>query len=430
MFIDKVQVHLKAGKGGDGSISFRREKYVAKGGPDGGDGGNGGNIILRTDDSMNTLIAFKYKRKFNAENGSDGAGSKFHGKSGEDLFISVPRGTVIRDPEDGRVIRDMSTCDEFVICKGGRGGWGNKHFATSTRQIPLFARNGLPGDERDFVLELKLIADVGLVGLPSAGKSSLLAAVTSARPKIAEYHFTTLEPNLGVVSFGEDGFVIADIPGLIEGASSGAGLGYDFLRHIERCRLIVQIIDVSGDEGRTPSEDFRTIDEELKKYSFNVYDIPRIIAANKCDILGDGYMDDPEVKKLAEECKKRSYDLCYISAATHDGLKELIAEIGRKLAELPPVKSYDIEESIDEKTAVRLTGSDEVTVRRDSDGAYVAEGAWLDRLAERVNFSERESVMYFQRSLYKGGIIQKLIDAGCKPGDTVRLCKFEYIFEE
>ena len=285
MFIDKIEIFVKAGAGGNGCVSFRREKYVAKGGPDGGDGGNGGNVIFRVDEGANTLLAFRYKRKFIAENGGDGSGAKCHGKNGESVIIPVPRGTLIRDAESGKILHDMSDGEDFILCRGGRGGWGNKHYATPTRQIPRFAKAGLPGDERNVLLELKMIADVGLAGLPSAGKSSLLAAVSAARPKIAEYHFTTLEPNLGVVSVGEGkGFVMADIPGLIEGASDGAGLGHDFLRHIERCRLIVQVIDISGVEGRDPVDDFHTISEELEKFSQALADKPRILVANKCDL--------------------------------------------------------------------------------------------------------------------------------------------------
>ncbi|MBR6915555.1 MAG: GTPase ObgE, partial [Clostridia bacterium] len=289
MFIDKIRIYLKAGNGGNGAVSFRREKYVAKGGPDGGDGGRGGDIIFTVDEGANTLLAFRYKRKFIAENGGDGEGSKFHGKDGEDVVVKVPRGTLIKDAESGLVIHDMSDGEDFTVCRGGRGGWGNKHFATPTRQIPRFAKSGMPGEEKDVVLELKMIADVGLVGLPSAGKSSLLAAVSAARPKVAEYHFTTLEPSLGVVSTGgESGFVMADIPGLIEGASEGAGLGHDFLRHIERCRMIVQVVDVAGTEGRSPVEDLETISEELEKFSPAVASRPRLIAANKADLLASG----------------------------------------------------------------------------------------------------------------------------------------------
>ena len=282
MFIDTIPIHVQAGNGGNGAVSFRREKYIAKGGPDGGDGGNGGNILFRVEEGANTLLAFRYKRKFVAENGGDGAGAKFHGKNGADVVIPVPRGTLIRDAASGKILHDMSDGEDYLLCRGGRGGWGNKHFATPTRQIPRFAKSGLPGEARDLILELKMIADVGLVGLPSAGKSSLLAALSAARPKIAEYHFTTLEPNLGVVPVGEgSGFVMADIPGLIEGAAEGAGLGHDFLRHIERCRLLVQVVDVSGSEGREPADDFAAISSELAKFS-------PALAGKPLQVYGDG----------------------------------------------------------------------------------------------------------------------------------------------
>ncbi|MBQ3637256.1 MAG: GTPase ObgE, partial [Clostridia bacterium] len=351
MFIDKIQIHVKAGNGGNGVVSFRREKYVAKGGPDGGDGGNGGNIVFRIDEGANTLLAFRYHRKFMAGNGRDGAGQKFHGANGEDTVILVPRGTLIRDAETGKIIRDMSGDEDFILCRGGRGGWGNRHFATPTRQIPRFAKGGLPGEERDVVLELKMIADVGLAGLPSAGKSSLLAALSSATPKIAAYHFTTLEPSLGVVSTGgESGFVMADIPGLIEGASEGAGLGHAFLRHIERCRMLVQVVDISGEEGRTPVEDFETISAELEKFSPELAARPRIVAANKADLLLGGEEEFPMLRELSPECAaledrcaEAGYEVLYISAQKKMGLKALVDRIAAMLRNLPPVLTYESE---------------------------------------------------------------------------------------
>ena len=429
MFIDKIQIHTAAGNGGNGCVSFRREKYVAKGGPDGGDGGNGGSVIFRVDPGANTLLAFRYKRKFIAENGGDGAGAKFHGKNGADVIVTVPRGTLIRDAESGKILRDMSDGEDFTLCRGGRGGWGNKHFATPTRQVPRFAKTGQTGEVRDVILELKMIADVGLAGLPSAGKSSLLAAVSAARPKIADYHFTTLEPNLGVVDRGEGhGFVMADIPGLIEGASEGAGLGHDFLRHIERCRLIVQVIDVSGMEGREPIDDFHTISDELEKFSRALADKPRILAANKIDLLPDG-KDDARALKLADAADALGYPIVYISAAAHEGLDELVALIERTLADLPPVTTYDAEVTTTELEEDRA-GADAVTVRRDDDGAFVCEGAWIDELLRRVDLGERESLMYFQRMLIRGGVIDKLRAAGCEEGDTVRLSGAEFDFME
>ncbi len=426
MFIDKIKIFLKAGAGGNGCVSFRREKYVARGGPDGGDGGRGGSVIMRVDEGSNTLLAFRYKRKFLAENGGAGEGGKCHGKNGADIIVQVPRGTVIKDPESGRVIHDMSDGEDFVIFKGGRGGWGNKHFATATRQIPRFAKSGLPGEEGEVLLELKMIADVGLAGLPSAGKSSLLAAVSAARPKIAEYHFTTLEPNLGVVSTGaESGFVMADIPGLIEGASDGAGLGHAFLRHIERCRLIVQVVDLSGYEGRAPADDFFTIAGELEKYSATVASRPRIIAANKCDLLTDEERE-AALKELSEKIADTGYEIVPISAVTHEGLDELVRKIAKMLETLPPTLTYEAEAApvSDEDGCT----AEETRISRADDGAFVCEGTWLEKLCGRVNFDDRESLMYFERSLNRGGVIDKLRAAGCREGCTVRMYELEFDF--
>ncbi len=435
MFIDKIKIFVKAGDGGNGAVSFRREKYVAKGGPDGGDGGNGGNIIFRIDEGANTLLAFRYKRKFVAENGGDGQGSKFHGKNGEDVIISVPRGTLIRESESGRIIMDMSEVKEFTVCRGGRGGWGNKHFATPTRQIPRFAKSGLPGEEKEITLELKMIADVGLAGLPSAGKSSLLAALSAARPKIAEYHFTTLEPSLGVVNTGgESGFVMADIPGLIEGAAEGAGLGHDFLRHIERCRMLVQVVDVSGSEGRSPADDLRVISDELMRFSPELASRPRIVAANKADLLTSDESEFPEIPsvyesaaELEEEAAKMGYRVIYISAAQKMNLAALKNEIKRMLDELPPVLTYE-SELPDESEAETACSPDDVTVVRGDDGSFICEGDWLKLLVGRVNFDDRESLMYFENSLNKAGIIDKLRDSGCAEGDTVSMYGIEFDF--
>ena len=438
MFIDKIKIYVKAGNGGGGCVSFRHEKYVAKGGPDGGDGGNGGNVIFRCDPSANTLLAFRYKRKFIAENGADGAGQKFHGKNGGDIVVKVPRGTLIRDAESGRIIRDMCDDEDFVICRGGRGGWGNRHFATPTRQIPRFAKSGLPGEEREVLLELKMIADVGFVGLPSAGKSSLLAAVSAARPKIAEYHFTTLEPNLGVVSVdGEHGFVAADIPGLIEGASDGAGLGHDFLRHIERCRMLIQVVDIAGSEGRTPLEDFRVISDELERFSDKLASLPRIIAANKADLLMNSANDFAEIPELSEEAAeleaeaaKRGYKVIYISAAAKMNLRELTSECARVLEELPPVMTYEPEIIPETEEISDSAGAESVTIRRADDASFIVEGEWAEKLVGRVNFDDRESLMYFERSLIRGGIIDRLREAGCEEGDTVSVCGIEFDFVE
>ncbi len=438
MFIDKIKIHVKAGNGGNGAVSFRREKYVAKGGPDGGDGGNGGNIVFRCDPSVNTLLAFRYKRKFAAEHGADGAGAKFHGKNGEDVIIKVPRGTLIKDPESGKIIKDMYDDEDFILCKGGRGGWGNKHFATPTRQIPRFAKNGLPGEDKEVILELKMIADVGFVGLPSAGKSSLLAAISAARPKVAEYHFTTLEPSLGVVSLGgEAGFVAADIPGLIEGASDGLGLGHDFLRHIERCRMLIHVIDVAGTEGRTPVEDFRVISDELEKFSPTLASLPRIIAANKADLMVNGEEEFPEIPEVSEEAAeleaeaaKHGFEVVYISAGTKLNLRELITKTAKILETLPPVVTYESEIIPEAEVEDDLSGSEAVTIRRADNAAFIVEGEWVDKLVNRVNFDDKESLMYFERSLIRGGIIDRLREAGCEEGDTVSVSGIEFDFVE
>jgi len=427
VFIDKIQIHTKAGAGGNGAVSFRREKYVAKGGPDGGDGGNGGNIVFTIDEGSNTLLAFRYKRKFIAENGENGSGAKRHGKNGADVIIKVPRGTIIRNAENGKIIKDMSDGEDFVVCRGGRGGWGNKHFATPTRQIPRFAKNGLPGDEKDLVLELKMIADVGLVGLPSAGKSSLLAAVSAARPKIAEYHFTTLEPSLGVVNTGDDrGFVMADIPGLIEGAAEGAGLGHDFLRHIERCRLLLQVVDISGIEGRLPTEDFDTIAGELEEFSEELASRPRIIAANKCDLIAE---DDENLESLKTLASALGYEVYPISTATRRGIPELIRAIEKALSTLPPITVYESEISeADEDDKFENAVPEDTEIVRDDSGAYVCTGKWLEKLCGRINFDDRESLMYFQRSLNEGKIIDMLRAKGCTEGDTVKMFNIEFDF--
>ncbi|MBQ7475619.1 MAG: GTPase ObgE [Clostridia bacterium] len=436
MFIDKIRIYVKAGDGGNGAVSFRREKYVAKGGPDGGDGGRGGDVIFTVDDGANTLLAFRYKRKFIAENGGPGEGSKFHGKDGGDIFIKVPRGTLVREAESGLVIRDMSDGEDFTVCRGGRGGWGNKHFATPTRQIPRFAKSGLPGEEREVILELKMIADVGLAGLPSAGKSSLLAAVSAARPKVAEYHFTTLEPGLGVVGTGgESGFVMADIPGLIEGASEGAGLGHDFLRHIERCRMIVQVVDVAATEGRSPAEDLLTISEELEKFSPDVASRPRLIAANKADLLASDESEFPLIPSVYEgaaelerEAAKHGWEVVYISASKKMNTDALVKKISDMLRDLPPVLTYEPEIATEEERAAAAS-PDDVVVTRDGN-VFTVEGDWARLLVGRVNFDDRESLMYFENSLSKAGIIDRLREAGCAEGDTVSIYGVEFDFVE
>lgn len=425
MFIDKVKIYVKAGNGGNGCVSFRREKYVAKGGPDGGDGGHGGNVIFSIDKGTNTLLSFRYKRKFVAENGGDGAGAKFHGKNGADIIIKVPEGTIIRDAKTGKILKDMSDCEDWILAKGGRGGWGNKHFATPTRQIPMFAKSGTKGAEWELSLELKMLADVGLAGLPSAGKSSLLAAVSDAKPKIADYHFTTLSPNLGVVNVRDGhGFVMADIPGLIEGASDGAGLGHAFLRHIERCRMIVQVVDISCLEGRDPISDLITIDNELEKFSNELASRPRIIAANKVDSLDRSVVD---IDSFENYVSKRGWELIYISAYTGENTDKLVKMIDDRLLELPPLKIYEADYMPED--AILAEGDDHaVTITKDPKGVFVVEGEWLFNLVGQVNFEDRESLAFFQRVLLKSGVIDRLREAGCQDGNTVSMYDFEFDF--
>jgi len=423
MFVDKATIKVKAGDGGNGAVAFHREKYVAAGGPDGGDGGRGGNIIIVVDSHMSTLMDFRYKRKYAALPGADGTGKRCNGKDGQDLIIKVPRGTVVRNADTGAIMHDMSDDEPFVAAKGGRGGWGNAHFATPTRQAPRFAKNGTRGEELSLTLELKLLADVGLVGFPNVGKSTLLSAVTKARPKIADYHFTTLFPNLGVVYAGEGrSFVMADIPGIIEGASEGAGLGFDFLRHIDRCRLLVHLVDVSGIEGRDPIEDFETINEELALYNEELASRPMIVAANKCDIVQDG----EKLEEFRSYMRENGMELYEISAATHAGVKELIDAVSQKLSGLPPVKVFEPEpEAIEE---MPKDGAKDLEMQQE-DGVWYVRGAWLERLLDRVNLSDYESRMYFDRMLRGAGVFARLEELGIKDGDTVDLYGLEFEYQ-
>ncbi len=422
MFIDNVTIHIKAGDGGNGCVAFHREKYVAEGGPSGGDGGNGGNIIFKIDEGTNTLLAFRYKRKFIAENGGDGGTEKFHGKNGTDTVILVPPGTIIRDAETGRIIKDMSDCEPYVAMRGGRGGWGNKHFATPTRQIPRFAKPGLKGEEADVTLELKMLADVGLVGFPNVGKSSLLSVVSSARPKIANYHFTTLAPQLGVVKNGEDGFVLADIPGLIEGAAEGAGLGHDFLRHVDRCRLLIHVVDVSGSEGRDPVDDIKKINAELAEYSPELASRPQIYAANKLDACDREFVDLDALESYVKD--ELGCELFYISAATREGVDELMYRTAELLSELPPLTIYESEAAPEPEIT---EGEREITVKN-VNGVYHVEGEWLMQLIDSVNFGDRESIAFFQRILRQSGVIDALTAKGCEDGDTVNIYDVEFDF--
>ena len=419
MFTDYTKIIVKSGDGGNGAITFRREKYVASGGPDGGDGGKGGDVYFVVDPDQNTLINFRYNKKYKAQNGENGSGNRCFGKSGEDLYIKVPRGTVIKEAETLKVIADLSEegqCE--LVFPGGRGGKGNSHFATATRQAPRFAQGGEKGIEKEIILELKLIADVGLVGFPNVGKSTLLSMVTSARPKIADYHFTTLEPNLGVVKteYG-DSFVIADIPGIIEGASQGIGLGLKFLRHIERTRLLLHVIDVSGSEDRVPVEDFKIINEELKKYSEKLSTRKQIIVANKVDAL----QNEALFNDLEELAKKEDIKIFKISAATGEGIKELFKYVSETVKTLP---QEEIVEG-DERVVYTLKDDkDEFEIIKEN-GEFIVKGPAVDRLMGRVNLEDNESLYYFQKTLRNLGIEEALKEQGIQEGDTVRFNDWE-----
>ena len=423
MFTDYVKISVKAGNGGNGAISFRREKYVAAGGPDGGDGGRGGNVYFQVDPDANTLIEFRYKKKFKAENGKNGEGSNKYGRGGEDLVIKVPIGTVIKDAQNSQVLADLSEEGKKVlVLSGGRGGKGNAHFATATRQAPRFAQDGEKGEEKELILELKLLADVGLIGFPNVGKSTFLSKTTSARPKIADYHFTTLEPNLGVVQtdYGTS-FVVADIPGIIEGASEGTGLGIQFLRHIERTRLLLHVIDVSGSEGRNPVDDFYKINTELKKYSEKLSKRKQIIVANKVDIMQDETLYN-ELEKIAKE---NNLEIFKISAATGQGVSELIKHISEVLKTLP---KEDLIEIVDKKVYT-LEDKDAFTIKKDKD-MFIVEGEAVEKIMRRVNIEDNESLYYLQKSLDQLGLNEQLKQAGIKAGDIVKIADYELEWED
>ncbi len=423
MFVDKVKISIKAGDGGNGAVSFRREKYIPRGGPDGGDGGRGGDIIFEVNSGLHTLMDFRYRKKFAARSGEDGKGSRQTGKDGESLIIKVPPGTVIRDEQTGLVLADLRKPGEKrVLLRGGKGGRGNAHFATPTRQTPRFARQGSKGRERTVILELKSIADVGLIGFPNVGKSTILSVLSSARPKIADYHFTTLKPNLGVVRVREgQSFVMADIPGIIEGAHEGAGLGYEFLRHMERTRILVHVIDASGSEGRDPLEDFHIINRELEKYSEKLAGRPQIIAANKSDIPGA----DEHGERLREALEREGYKVFFVSAAQNKGFAPLLDEIIRLLDELPEEESFVVEEV--DPAALDETEPFEIT---EEDGAYLVSGPAVDRLLGMVNMDDYESLQFFQRSLRRLGIIDALRERGVQEGDTVHMGDWSFDFIE
>lgn len=424
MFTDYVKIIVKAGNGGDGAVSFRREKYVAAGGPDGGDGGKGGSVYFEVDPDTNTLIDFRYQKKFKAENGNNGEGGNRYGKSGQDLIIKVPLGTIIKDAESRKVLADLSEQGQKeLLLAGGRGGKGNSHFATSTRQAPRFSQEGEKGEEKEFILELKLLADVGLIGFPNVGKSTLLSVVTDATPKIADYHFTTLEPNLGVVK-GEygDSFVLADIPGIIEGASDGVGLGIQFLRHIERTRLLLHVIDVSGSEGRNPVKDFEVINEELKKYSEKLSKRIQIIVANKIDSM----QDETFYQELQQMAKEKNLEIYPISAATGKGIKELIKRVSEVLRILPKEDLIEVEEI---KKVYTLEEKDDISVRKE-DGLFIVTGTVVEKLMRTINLEDNESMHYFHRRLNELGINAKLRALGIRDGDFVQISDYELEWEE
>lgn len=422
MFVDIANIHLKAGNGGNGAVSFHREKYVAAGGPDGGDGGRGGDIIFQVDDNLSTLADFRYKRKYCAENGENGKAGRCSGKKAPALLIRVPRGTVVKEAETGRIIADLSDSEPVVIAKGGNGGWGNTHFATATRQIPRFAKNGNPGEELDVMLELKLLADVGLIGFPNVGKSTFLSVVSEAKPNIANYHFTTLTPVLGVVRMGEgSSFVMADIPGLIEGASEGVGLGHEFLRHIERCRMLVHIIDISGSEGRDPIDDFEKINSELSAFSSELTKRPQIVVGNKCDLC-----DEKEIEKIAKYFENKGYKFFPVMAAIAEGTQAVINYVASCLATLPAIKVYEAEP----KPQVDLTADKKRTFNiRVCDGVYFVEDApWIMDVMNTVDPDDYESLQYFERVLRQTGIIDALRKAGVQEGDIVSVYDVEFDF--
>ena len=422
MFVDIAKIFLKAGDGGNGAVSFHREKYIAAGGPDGGDGGRGGNIVLLADTNLSTLADFRYKRKYTAPNGTNGSGNRCTGKRGEDLVIRVPKGTLVKDAVTGRIMADISDEEPVILLKGGNGGWGNQHFATSTRQVPKFAKSGVPGQSAEVVLELKLLADVGLVGFPNVGKSTLVSVVSQAKPKIANYHFTTLTPVLGVVSMGEgSSFVMADIPGLIEGAGTGAGLGHEFLRHVDRCRILLHVLDISGSEGRDPKEDFEQINHELATFSEELSRRPMIVVANKCDLI-----DEEKIEEYRAYFEGKGYAFFPIMAAIAEGTKELIQYTAAVLQKLPPIKVYEVEpEPIEDLTK---EAKRDFTLRVEQ-GVFIIEAEWLLKILDDVNPDDYESLLYFQRVLQSSGIIAALENAGVQEGDTVSVydIEFEYV---
>ncbi len=422
MFVDVAKITIKAGKGGDGAVSFHREKFVAAGGPDGGDGGRGGNVVFVADDNLSTLMDFRYKRKYAAQPGENGGASRCSGKNAPDLVIKVPRGTLIKDAKSGAIMADISGDEPVIVAKGGRGGWGNSHFATPTRQIPKFAKPGLPGQEYEIRLELKLIADVGLIGFPNVGKSTLISVISAAKPKIANYHFTTLSPVLGVVKVGpEQSFVAADIPGLIEGASEGIGLGHDFLRHVERCRLLLHVVDVSGCEGRDPVEDFEKINSELQNFSAELSQRPQIVLGNKCDIA-----TEEQVEAFRQYVESKGLVFLPISAATNQGLKPLPGMVWERLQELPPVQRFEPDFVPEQPVA----GERRYTITKTDEHEFTIDAPWLERILSGSDVEDYESLQYFQRQLDESGILRDLVAQGVEEEDTIKIgeYEFDYIF--
>ncbi len=419
MFIDTAKISIKAGNGGNGAVSFHREKYVNAGGPDGGDGGRGGDVVFVADANLSTLMDFRYKRKYTAKNGDDGSSAKCSGRKADNLVIKVPQGTVIRDAATNLIIADISSSEPVTIAKGGRGGWGNSHFATPTRQIPKFAKPGQRGEQLDILLELKLIADVGLIGFPNVGKSTIISTISAAKPKIANYHFTTLSPVLGVVSIADGAsFVAADIPGLIEGASEGVGLGHAFLRHVDRCRLLLHVVDVSGCEGRDPKDDFHKINYELENFSSELSTREQIVLGNKCDIATKEQIED--FKQFIEDM---GLVFMPISAATRMGLDALPGTVYERLQTLPPVAIYEPEYFAPQNTA---QGDSEFEITREGENTFVIEAPFLVRILESADVDDYESLQYFQRKLVDSGIIEKLVEMGVNEGDTIRIDDFEF----
>ncbi len=421
MFIDVAKIHIKAGDGGDGAVTFHREKYVANGGPDGGDGGKGGDIIFVADKHLTTLADFRYKKKYTAANGEKGGSNRCYGKSGENTVIKVPVGTVFKETNTGRIMADLSDGESFVAAKGGRGGWGNTHFATATRQIPRFSKSGSRGEEFDVTMELKLLADVGLLGYPNVGKSTLVSVVSQAKPKIANYHFTTLTPVLGVVRIDEEcSFVMADIPGVIEGAGEGAGLGHQFLRHVERCRLLLHVVDVSGSEGRDPIEDFETINKELEVFSPELATRPQIVVANKIDMV------EPEaLEKFREYVKGIGLELFEICAPICEGTDTLMKAVAARLSQLPPIIKYEAEEL--PVVEIKTENNDFEIIKHD-ECYFEVKAPFIEPLMDKTNPNDYEQLHYFQTVLEKSGIIEGLRKNGVKNGDTVVIYDFEFDF--